>query len=329
MKPSVLHIRIDSAPGYNSDAIEKAWKEHGYDYFGFKWQEYRFNHGIDALRKQVVKLAEEIKPTLIFAHIQNGEVLDLEIWRALSNISYTINYTFDVRDEGRMNWMYDIAPIIGHTFFADLTHVYECNHILNIFNVSHCHSSCDMELFKNNSRGLYAFDIVFCGNNYVGTNLNFPLAKERQQMIDFLFENYGGSFMAYGLGQKGGLIPPEAEANVYNLSKIAISQNNFDLPGYTSDRLWRIMSCGTFCLAKHYDGVDEDFGDSLVTWKTLDDLKSKIDRYLINSGHERDLMAQRGSEYVRNNHRWTDRIKQIIDTVYGSIEKSYHQSLTR
>lgn len=324
MKPSVLHIRIDSAPGYNSDAIERAWVEHGYTYFGFNWQQYRFSHGVEMLRRKVINLAEEIQPTIIFAHIQNGEALDLETWKALGKIAYTINYTFDVRDGDRMNWMHEIVPFIGHTYFADYTSVEKCVYK----NVSHCHSSCDMELYKNQRKGIYAFDVVFCGNNYVGTNLNFPLAEERQKMIEFLYENYGNSFMAFGLGQKGGLIQPEAEANVYNLSKIAISQNNYDLPGYTSDRLWRIMSCGTFCLAKHYEGIEDDLGDNVVTWKTFDELKDKIDRYLINFGNERELLAKRGSEYVRANHRWYDRIGQIIRTTF-TITNTVHNSLTR
>lgn len=328
MQPSVFHIRIDSAPGYNSNAIEKAWLDHGYKYFGFKWQEYRFNHGLENLRKRVVELAEMIQPTIIFAHVQNGEVFDQEVWKKLSQISYTINYTFDVRDVDRIRWMVDIAQIIGHTFFADTKSVDYCQS-LNIKNVSHCHSSCDMDVFKSNNKSIYAYDIVFCGNNYVGTNLNFPLAEERQRMIEFLYENYGNSFMAFGLGQKGGLIQPEAEANVYNYSKIAISQNNFDLPGYTSDRLWRIMSCGTFCLAKHYDGVENDFNGNLVTWQSFSDLKSKIDRYILNSGREREILADKGSRHVRSNHSWHQRVKQMIDVVYKNLSDSYHNSLTR
>ena len=315
MKPAVFHIRIDSAPGYNSDAIEKAWIANGYQYFGFKWQEYRFNHGLENLRKEVVRVASEIKPNIIFAHIQNGEVFNVETWKCLADIAYTINYTFDVRDGDRMNWMCDVAPIIGHTFFADSFHVDYCKSFLIAQNVSHCHSSCDMDLYQKKGGGLYAFDVVFCGNNYVGTNLNFPLAEERQRMIDFLYENYGNRFMAYGLGQKGGLITPEAEANVYNYSKIAISHNNFDFENYTSDRLWRITSCGTFCLSKHFDGI-ESISPDIVTWKNFLDLKRLIDFYLTpDSG--RELLAEKVMNQVRSNHRWYDRVNQMIQ-VYKS-----------
>ena len=68
-------------------------------------------------------------------------------------------------------------------------------------------------------------------NNIIidNTNLNFPLAHQRQRMIEKLEQRYGQNFMVYGHGQKGGLIKPDVESSVYNFSKIAINQNNFSL----------------------------------------------------------------------------------------------------
>jgi len=309
---SVFHIRIDSAPGYRSDAIQKGFIANGFEYHGFDWQAYRMSNGVEKLREEVVRLAAEIKPTIIFAHIQNPEILDLYTWSELQKIAFVINYTFDVRVSHEMAWMYRVAKEVGYTFFACDEDVTNCV-VSGIDNVNSIHSSCDMDLYKSQGRDRYAFDVVFCGNRYDNTNLNFPLSCERQWMIDYLQKDYAGRFMAYGLGQKGGLIPPEVEVNVYNFSKIAINQNNFYLHSYTSDRLWRIMASGCFCLTKYFPGIEHEFekGIHLDWWFDYDDLTRLIDKYLEDES-ARKFMAKTGMDYVRSNHNWTKRIEKML-----------------
>lgn len=310
----VLHFRIDSPPGYNSIAIEKAFIGLGFEYRGINWQPYRFEYGVEKLRSDFVEFAKQEKPDIIFAHIQNPEVFDIDTWKELSLHGFLINYTFDVRFAENMNWMYEVAPNIGHTFFACMEDVANCK-VRGIENVSHIHSSCDMDLFKpSQRRGLYAMDISFCGNRYDNTNLNFPAAKERQQMIEILERCYGGNrFIPYGIGQRGGLIPPESEVNVYNYSKIAINQNNFYLHGYTSDRIWRIMASGTFCLSAYFPGIEKIFqrGVHLDWFENFDEMKQKIDYYL-GDDKERLAIAEVGSNFVRENHTWQNRISEMI-----------------
>ena len=310
---SVLHIRIDS-PSYKSDAIERGFIANNFRYNSINWQQLRFSYGIEEVRKRVIETARQLKPTIIFCHLQNAEIFDLYTWKELSKYGFVINYTFDVRFADKIEWMYDAAKFIGHTFFACMEDVGNCK-IRGIENVSQLHSSCDMELFKPLCKNIYAFDVVFCGNRYDNTNLNFPLAEERQRMIELLEEKYYSRFMCYGLGQKGGLIQPEVEANVYNFSRIAINQNNFNLNGYTSDRLWRIMSSGTFCLTKYFKGIEDIFekGVDLDWWSTFDELISLIDFYLGDDA-ERLAVAKNGTNKVRKNHTWADRILSIIKT---------------
>lgn len=311
MNNRLLHIRIDS-PGYSSNAIEKAFKELGFEYYSINWQNLRFVSGVESLRKTVLDLAKQIDPAVIFCHIQNADAFDLQTWKDLSQISHVINYTFDVRYASEINWMYEAAPHIYHTFFACSEDVRNCK-VIGIDNVSQLHSSCDMDLYKHLGKDIYAFDVVFCGNRYDNTNLNFPLSEERQQMVNFLTENYPSTFMAYGLGQKGGLIPGATEVNVYNFSRIAINQNNFHLHDYTSDRIWRIMSSGCFCLTKYFPGIENIFQKEvhLDWWNNFDELKLLIDFYLENQT-ERKNIAKAGMEYVRENHTWTKRFSKLL-----------------
>jgi len=309
----VLHLRIDSLPGYRSDAIEKGFRELGFDYTGFNWQPYRFEHGTENLRKFVVELAGYEKPDIVFAHVQNPEVFDLETWSLLSERGFVINYTFDVRKVEKQKWMYEVAKIVGHTFFACKEDVANCR-VEGIQNVSHIHSSCDMELFQPaERRNLYAFDVVFAGNRYDNTNLDFPMAQYRQNMIQTL-EACGHKFMPYGLGQRGGLLRPEQEVNVYNFSKICINQNNFYLHGYTSDRLWRIMASGSFCLTHHFPGIEKVFerGVHLDWFENFDEMLDLVDKYL-KDDEERKAIARVGCNYVRENHTWKNRIEEMLN----------------
>ncbi len=311
---SVFHLRLDSNPGYRSDAIEKGFLENGLAYTGFDWMRHRYEYGAEKMRQEVLSRAALIKPDIIFAHIQNSEALDEKTWDELSKIAYTINFTFDVRYVDEIKWMYDLAPKLGHTFFACMEDVRNCN-IRGIKNVSHSHSSCDMNVFKSQGKNLYAFDVAFCGNRYDNVDINFAKAKERQEMIEALEKKYSSRFMAYGLGQKGGLIAPGVEANVYNFSRISINQNNFDLTEYTSDRLWRIMASGSLCLAKYFSGIEKIFKKEvhLDWWNNFEELTELVEFYLSDE-KERKAVAECGMNYVRENHSWTNRVENILKT---------------
>lgn len=307
----IFHIRIDG-PSYNSNAISKAFMDLGHQYVGYDWQRHRFEYGLDQLRVDLAKIASELRPDYIFAHIQNSEILELYDWKKLNKCGKVINFTFDVRKPNEMSWMYEVAPFIHHTVFGSVNDVAYCN-ASGTTNVSHSHSSCDMEIFKPLGKNSYAFDVVFCGNRYDNTNLDFPLAEERELMVQLLENEYGSRFMTYGLGRRGGLIRPDVESNVYNFSKIAINQNNFSLRGYTSDRLWRIMASGTFCLTKYFPGIEDLFEDGvhLAWWNSFEELKDKADFYL-KDDEERKAIARVGCAYVRENHTWKDRIEKIF-----------------
>lgn len=307
---TVLHLSIES-PGYSSSAISKAWIELGYEHHFFPWQTFRFNNGIEALRAEVLRLAAEINPDIIFAHIQNPDVFDLDFWKELSNYGFVINFSFDVRLKEETKWMYEAAPHIGLTVFACEEDVQHCKS-LGIKNVCSSHSSCDMELFKPKENKNFAFDVVFVGNRYDNTELKFPLAGERQAMISFLESKYPSTSMSYGLGQRGGMINTQVEANVYQYSRIAIAQNNFERQNYCSDRIWRIMAAGTMCLCKWFPGIDTLFEKEvhLDYWETFDELNPLIKFYLSDE-KERLSVAAAGSKLVREQHRWIDRFRVI------------------
>jgi hypothetical protein len=306
----VLFAKIE-APTYNSDAIVRAWEENGFEVIHFNWQYERFNLGTGGMRYKLLNLAKETNPDVIFLHVQNSEALDLPTIIELQQIGKVIQYTFDVRTPERTEWMYNYARYIHYSFFACQEDVKECMN-RGTTNVGFLASSADYNLYKKYSIPQNQPEIVFIGNNYVTSNLEFDCAEERQQMIEFLEKEYPTKFRAYGLGQKHRMVNPQEEAMLYNTCKIAISQNNFDRTWYTSDRLWRIMGSGALCLSKHFYGIEKTFKKEidLDWWKSLDELKQLIDFYLSDDA-ERNTIADCGYEYVRKYETWTKRIETV------------------
>lgn len=311
-KHKVLFALIN-ADSYQSEGMVEGFENNGYDVIKFDWQRVRFSLGTDRMREMIIDLADLEKPDLIFLHIQNPDALDEYTIRTLQNTAPTVQYTFDVRRKEKIQWMYDYAKFVTHTFFACQEDVDNCIE-QGINNVSHLHSSADFNIYKP----LPLFDtetpeIIFIGANYVGTNLEFDLAEERQDMVRFLEQEYEDRFGAYGLGQRNKMVNPQQEVKLYNTCQIAICQNNFSYTDYSSDRIWRAMGSGTFVLSKYFKGIEKIFEKEvhLDTWENFDELKQLIDFYL-NDEKERSVIAKSGSLLVRENHTWTERIKEML-----------------
>lgn len=310
IKQKILFAKIE-APTYSSDAIVRGWEENGFEVIGFDWQYNRFNYGTDGMRNNILKLAKETTPDLIFLHIQNSEALDLGTIDKLQEIAPVIQYTFDVRTKEKTEWMYEYAKHVHFTFFGCFEDIKECIS-RGIMNVGFLSSSADYSIYKPYPIKKSGAEIVFIGNNYANSGLEFECAQERQNMIEFLQKEYGSNFRAYGLGQQGGLVNMQQEAMIYNQAKIAISQNNFNRIWYTSDRLYRILGCGTLALTNHYGGIEKTFEKAthLDWWNNFDELKSLIDHYLANEG-ERKIIAEIGRMKAVEDETWTNRILQV------------------
>lgn len=311
-RPVVLHVALE-APTYSSHGITEGFRRNGYYVEFVNWQNIKFEEGVQGLRQRLIAKATMCKPDLIFLHIQSPDVLDGFTCQLLSAISTTILYTFDCREKEKSQWLYDLAPHLDYVLFSNMEDVSNCIE-QGKTNVGIMQSSADLELYNPATwHELYkeGHDIVFVGGDYSTSNMNFPKADYRKEMVSFLKEQFPNEFTAYGMGQMvNRYVHQNEEVNIYQTSKIAISQNNYSRKLYTSDRIWRIMATGCFCLTEHFEGIETMFiiGQHLDTWKTLDELKDKINFYLHNN-IIRSKMADAGSKHVRINHSWQKRFE--------------------
>lgn len=322
---TVLHVGI-TAPTYSSEAITKSFV----DVFGecvyFDWQAHRFNYGIEKMRENIFKASYEANPDIIFLHLNhNNEVLSIDNVKELSKIGFTIWYTEDVRDD--ISWFEKITPLIGVAIFTNINDV-ETLKSKGINNAQYLPVSYNNVWYKKTyNSGKYYGDIVFLGNNYVNTNMDFPQAKQRQEMIAVLKKEFGDKFQAYGGGQENSMLNPQEAVECYNNAKIAIGHNNFNRKGYQSDRCLNSIGCGCFTLMQKYDGIENDFPFYLPdaeypVSKTQTGFHSWVYIHeLISLCNRSDEDIKNISEYqykeVTEKHTWYNRAKSIEKIING------------
>ncbi len=309
----VFHVGI-TAPSYSSEAMTKAFKDVFGECLFFDWQLHRFSYGTEAMRSNLILEAKTYNPDVIFLHFNhNSEALDIENYKTLSEIAFVITYTEDVRHS--IEWFEKITPIIGLSIFTNTEDVdtlksKDINNAMYL-PVSYNNIWYKPQLKTNKDYG----EIVFIGNNYVGTNLDFPNAQERQDMVVAMKKSFGDKFKAYGLGQENKMLNPQEMVECYNNATVAIGHNNFSRKGYQSDRCLNAIGCGCPTVLHYYEGIENDFSSPInFNWVTIDELIgvcNLIMGYKISFAE----IIQQQQEDVKNNHQWTNRAKSISDYV--------------
>lgn len=317
---SVLHVALNAPGLFSSEPFMKAFMDNGFDtYYLFDWQLEMFTHGREKMQHRLVEEAEKRRPDLIFMHVQSSEIIDIETAKRLSKISFTVNYTFDIRSTEQTEWLYQLVREIGLVCFSNQRDVDACT-AAGYRNVMVLQSSCDMEMYKPSEEVGRGNMAVFIGNNTSLTPLNFPKAMERQQMVEVLKKGFSDRFHLYGMGWGMRFLMQKEEIESYQSHTIAVCHNQFQESLYTSDRLWRAMSCGAFCLTKKFEGIHTIFtrGLHLDWWESFDELTEQLHYYLDNPEHTQRI-ALNGMRHVRLNHNWTRRIAQLMYVINSKI----------
>lgn len=317
---SVLHIGFD-ATSHSKEGLRKGFLAAGFIKYNFlNWQNLRLDMGILGCQARMIQAAKNLSPNLIFCQFQNPEVLDEETVIELSKCGFTVNYTFDVRDAERTEWMYELAPYFGLTLFACMEDVEEA-YRRGIKNVEYIHSSCDPDQYRplslsEEEKEKYP-EIVFVANGYHNTNLNFENAEERQKMVNFMKEEFGGRFGVLGINWGSGsrIINPEEEVVIYNSTKVVICHNNYTREGYCSDRQWRSMSCGALTILHSYRGLFSDLNGYYPSWKTVGELANEC-RYFLSDDVSRNYWAEQQRGQFLQKHTWKHRIEEVKEIIW-------------
>lgn len=276
-------------------------------YCEFDWKGLADTVGLPEMRKQFKELVTDLKPDISFAQIQTADILTDELAEVPG---FKVHWTGDVR-QPLPSFYRDIARNVTVSTFSNTTDVdvmvaegYDARYL-------QCGFSDDVFVDKGYNR---TYGIVFMGNYYSG---QFPLSEARKEMVNNLRKTWGSGFQVYGNNWHRDIRwkCEFEECEKYNRAKIAVIQSHFNNLGrYSSDRLWRAMGCGIFCLVNHYPGIELEFeiGKHLDTWVTLDELNQKIEYYLEHQ-EERERIAKAGCELVHSRDTWRCRMDTVLE----------------
>jgi spore maturation protein CgeB len=310
---SVLIAALIGPGGYTAKPIMDAFLNNGFtDVRVFDYQLNRFSIGKDLMQRKLIHEATQMKPDIIWCQIQGSDIIDLETWQALQRIAFVVNFTFDIRTNEQTQWLYNLVPHIGLVCFSNLEDVEECNR-RGYKNVMCLQSSADPDVYKP-KEGVKRKGVVFIGNNFCNTNMEFPLSKERAAMVEFLQKEFPDDFKVYGNNWDGSkLIGQKEEVEIYQSAAIVINHNNFNHTSYTSDRLWRAMFCGALCLTKYFKGIEKLLlvGVEIDVWFKIDELKEKVSYYL-DHADVTEQMGYRGMLSAKREHTWSSRVKEMM-----------------
>lgn len=319
MKKALL-IKLES-PAYSSIGIERAFKEH-FEVQSINWQAIRFSNGTNGLQviwDTILNECDTFNPDLIFIQLQVEYILTTDQFKELGKRSFVINYTEDVRED--IQWMEDAAPHIGLTIFTNQDDVDKLKS-KGILNAAYMPVSYNDVWYRPVPKtDKYYGDIVFIGHNNVNSNLNFPYAQERQDMIKFMKVRFGDKFRSSGMGQEFQMLPPAEVIQAYSNCKIVITQNNFKRKGYCSDRGLNAMGCGAIVIHQYFEGCTDIFNEAphLHTWDTFDKLQNMCKAFL--GGAEKKYRHEETAKYTKENHSWHKRIKDLMKLVYQNYSK--------
>lgn len=315
MKQKLLHIMMGTHNPDLQKGLDSVFQCLHYDWTA---------HGINSypLQSELLTVFHHFQPDIVFMHLQSGEVLNIETIKKMSESSKVLNWTGDVRHPLQSFYM-EIGRYIDSTLFTNVDDIDTCKQ--NGVEADYLQVGFDSNHFnplgKFDEKNSKYPEIIFMGSNY-GEDA-FPLSSLRYQMAHRLKQEFGNRFGVYGNGwsglESGNITSYEEEGLAYRSCKIAINLSHFAYKRYSSDRMYRILGSGALCLSHHYPDIEMDFeiGKDLVVWENIDDLVSKIKKYLLCES-DRGIIALNGCLKARTKFTWhhfAENLKELSDKI--------------
>lgn len=279
------------------------------------------------LEEVITEKIKTFKPTVIFMQLQSEDIISTLFARYIRKKAYVVIWSGDVRNN--IVWQEELAEHVGLTLFSNDHNTKQLQK--KGLRSDYLQVGFDDKTYKWNPalKNFNYGEIVYLANNYKpNQHVNFPLSGLRSDMIHYMTATFGNNFKIYGEGWQNTrrLSPPE-EVACYNSCKIAINLSHYDYSRYTSDRMFRIMASGAFCMTHRYKDIELDFKDGkhLICWDSIGDLVEKCKYWLKPENEEkRKKIAETGYKFVHSHHRWKNRFQELITIIKKHNPKTFH-----
>jgi len=245
----------------------------------------------------LIQKFKEFKPDL-FLSVKGGCILPATI-REISKTVKTINWQIDDPYEFKSGESRRLAQPYNFVFTTDkdtFPLYRKPGGVLPFAFDTQCHKNLNLSKDTNAS---------FVGSNFPG-RMNFLKNVLR-------IKCFGAKHSRFEKGR----ISHSEMVQVINRSRINI--NFSDQPDGKlglKNRIFEVLGCGGFLLTQNsYDLKDYITpGVHCVTFETVFELKEKINYYIRNE-EEREKIAQQGYLFAKENCKYSDRIKKILEVV--------------
>jgi len=296
--PSLI---MQASPYCGDNVFAKGLEQNGYEVIRFDYR------AVVSPNEELISLAQTLKaspPSIVWMgkceRIASETVKQLRI---LFPDAIFVKWAADVRDTPTEHDLAHCSQV--DWFFGTFGGDYLKSHLLpNMIGVGSIFTFTDSDYYSAEEvEPTYLSDVLWTGRRGFGDN---PLRNEiidtldkivvKQAMVAKLDSHV--DIKMFGHIADTWIGEPDYQQYV-NGARIGIGSNSFNRHKYSSDRLGNYMSCGTFYLTQHIEGIEEVFvkGEHLDWFTTTDEMLEKINYYLAHPV-ERSAVAERGRQRV-------------------------------
>jgi len=184
------------------------------------------------------------------------------------------------------------------------------------------HQCSDPELFKPYKEDTFVHQLLFVGNS----RKIYRKALEYLLPTDYELAVYGRHWeeLIDSKYIKGQYINNHEVYKYYSSADIVLNDHweSMRENGFISNRIFDVLACNGFILSDDVKGLKELFGDSIITYRSKEDLQNKIEYYLTHK-QEREALSQIGRKLVLEKHTHKNRVEQILKTIQANIETNH------
>jgi spore maturation protein CgeB len=112
---------------------------------------------------------------------------------------------------------------------------------------------------------------------------------------------------------RGTHLPNEQVRRAYASAGVVLNDHWDDMrdAGYASNRIYDALASGAVLVTDAVPGLDEAFGDALVTYGSRDELRAQVDRLLADPAARAEI-ARRGRALVLAGHTFGHRVDALL-----------------
>lgn len=324
-KERVLQVFIQTADDPQQSMLRSFATMGAHGHVVINWLDYNKQ----ALQQKISECLRVFRPTVVFFQFQRPEVIDTSFLKSIRQGDHDPSMVLLMwsGDVGEVNGPWPIKDGWSHIYSKHVdamlytgTGQVRMQQARGMTNAAYLQIGYDEDRYYPGPAHEYGVKhtAVFLGQNY-GPQWGVIPDNDAQLRRDVVaaFQKHVVGFEVYGGGWSGRQPLPQVNTgDVYRKSLLGLSISlTSQLERYSSDRLFRIMACGTTPLVKRFadmEGLDIKHEKNALVWNTVDEAVSLAREWLRPERRVELLqIGARAAETAKQNHTWGVRMQEL------------------